>query len=150
MQKITIYHVLYNGVMIGETGMKDKTETIIEDYIREYKEEAKEITERLLKIKELFKDVYGPRKRDTPESYKNYIKTNHPELYDEFEKIGPKALKGQHYMGTFIASPEYYAWMATDKEGRTHTYYIQDILMEVKLTPTRDEFTIKEVEIEIP
>ncbi len=147
---ITIYHILFDGGLIAETGIKDKIEPIIEEFIEKYKEERKSLKKELEEIEEAFKDVYAPRKNDTMESYNKFVMETYPELYRRLEKAGHEVLKGQHFDCAFVYSNEHYGWRSVDSKGRMNSCLIPDAKALLLLNVSRERFTIKEVEIEIP
>ena len=147
---IKVYHILFDEGLIAETGIKDKIETTIEDFIKNYKEERKSLKKELEEIEEAFKDVYAPKKNDTMESYNKFIMETYPELYRRLERAGHEVLKGQHFSSAFVYSNEHYGWRYVDTRGRMKTCLILEAKALLLLNVSRERFTIKEVEIEIP
>lgn len=147
---IKVYHILFDEGLIAETGIKDKIEPTIEDFIKKYEKEKKFLIKELKELEEAFNDIYGPKKNDTFETYNRFVMKTYPDLYERLERTGRKILKGLHITNTFVYSNEYYGWRAIDGEGKSWLYKVSDALALLYLDVSRERFTIKEVEIEIP
>ena len=147
---ITIYHILFDGMLVAETGIKEKIESIIENSIKEYTQENKILKKELDNLEDSFNDVYGPRKNDTPETYNRFVMKNYPELYDKLEDVGRKVFREYHVRGVFVFSNEDYGWSVIDSKGKTWLCRVYDAKASLLLNISRERFSIKEVEIEIP
>lgn len=82
-----MYKVYLRGVFIKEV---ETEEEIIELKREIYSKEREKIADKLdllNTIKDLLKDCYGRRERDTAASYKKMVQTMHPEVIEILEKL---------------------------------------------------------------